>query len=104
MSELSSGSWLTFGNQISDALAEDLMCKCYENGVNFFDNAEGYARGRSELVMGKILEKVGWPRDTWLVSSKVFLARRRAAKAESVRSEPEARFRSMSRRPAPVAG
>ncbi len=72
MSELSFGSWLTFGNQISDALAEDLMRKCYENGVNFFDNAEGYARGRSELVMGKILEKVGWPRDTWLVSSKVF--------------------------------
>jgi voltage-dependent potassium channel beta subunit len=72
VSELSFGSWLTFGNQISDALAEDLMCKCYENGVNFFDNAEGYARGRSELVMGKILEKVGWPRDTWLVSSKVF--------------------------------
>jgi voltage-dependent potassium channel beta subunit len=72
VSELSFGSWLTFGNQIYDALAEDLMCKCYENGVNFFDNAEGYARGRSELVMGKILEKVGWPRDTWLVSSKVF--------------------------------
>lgn len=72
VSELSFGSWLTFGNQISDELAEDLMRKCYENGVNFFDNAEGYARGRSELVMGKILEEVGWPRDTWLVSSKVF--------------------------------
>jgi voltage-dependent potassium channel beta subunit len=72
VSELSFGSWLTFGNQISDELAEGLMRKCYENGVNFFDNAEGYARGRSELVMGKILQKVGWPRDTWLVSSKVF--------------------------------
>src|ERR1700744_1181519 len=72
VSELSFGSWLTFGNQISDALAEDLMCKCYENGVNFFDNAEGYARGRSGLVMGKILEKVGWPRDPGLVSRKVF--------------------------------
>jgi voltage-dependent potassium channel beta subunit len=72
VSELSFGSWLTFGNQISDELAEGLMRKCYENGVNFFDNAEGYARGRSELVMGKLLEKVGWPRDTWLVSSKVF--------------------------------
>jgi voltage-dependent potassium channel beta subunit len=72
VSELSFGSWLTFGNQISEELAEDLMRKCYESGVNFFDNAEGYARGRSELVMGKILEKVGWPRDTWLVSSKVF--------------------------------
>jgi voltage-dependent potassium channel beta subunit len=72
VSELSFGSWLTFGNQISDELAEGLMRKCYENGVNFFDNAEGYARGRSELVMGKILQKIGWPRDTWLVSSKVF--------------------------------
>jgi voltage-dependent potassium channel beta subunit len=72
VSELSFGSWLTFGNQIADELAEGLMRKCYENGVNFFDNAEGYARGRSELVMGKILEKVGWPRDTWLISSKVF--------------------------------
>jgi voltage-dependent potassium channel beta subunit len=72
VSELSFGSWLTFGNQISDELAEGLMRKCYDNGVNFFDNAEGYARGRSELVMGKILQKVGWPRDTWVVSSKVF--------------------------------
>ena len=72
VSELSFGSWLTFGNQISDETAEGLMRKCYESGVNYFDNAEGYARGRSELVMGKILRKVGWPRDTWLVSSKVF--------------------------------
>ncbi len=72
MSELSFGSWLTFGNQIPDDVAEALMRKAYEHGVNFFDNAEGYARGRSELVMGKILKKVGWPRDTWLVSSKVF--------------------------------
>ncbi|MBV9390741.1 MAG: aldo/keto reductase, partial [Verrucomicrobia bacterium] len=72
VSELSLGSWLTFGNQISDGVAESLMIEAYENGVNFFDNAEGYAQGRSELVMGKILNKVGWPRDTWLVSSKVF--------------------------------
>jgi voltage-dependent potassium channel beta subunit len=72
VSELSFGSWLTFGNQISDEVAEGLMRKSYENGVNFFDDAEGYARGRSELAMGKILRKIGWPRDTWLVSSKVF--------------------------------
>jgi voltage-dependent potassium channel beta subunit len=72
VSELSFGSWLTFGNQIPDDVAEGLMQKCYDNGINFFDNAEGYARGRSELVMGKILRKTGWPRDTWLVSSKVF--------------------------------
>jgi voltage-dependent potassium channel beta subunit len=72
VSELSFGSWLTFGNQISDDVAEALMRKSYDSGVNFFDNAEAYARGCSELVMGKILKKVGWPRDTWLVSSKVF--------------------------------
>ncbi|MBV9999433.1 MAG: aldo/keto reductase [Verrucomicrobia bacterium] len=72
LSELSLGSWVTFGDQISDDVAEALMIKAYEGGVNFFDNAEGYASGRSELVMGKILKKLGWPRDTWLVSSKVF--------------------------------
>jgi voltage-dependent potassium channel beta subunit len=72
VSELSFGSWVTFGDQISDDVAEALMIKAYDAGVNFFDNAEGYASGRSELVMGKILGKVGWPRDTWLVSSKVF--------------------------------
>jgi len=72
VSELSFGSWVTFGDQISDDVAEALMIKAYDAGINFFDNAEGYASGRSELVMGKILGKVGWPRDTWLVSSKVF--------------------------------
>jgi voltage-dependent potassium channel beta subunit len=72
VSELSFGSWVTFGEQIADDVAEGLMIKAYDHGVNFFDNAEGYACGRSELVMGKILNKVGWPRDTWLVSSKVF--------------------------------
>jgi voltage-dependent potassium channel beta subunit len=72
VSELSFGSWVTFGDQISDDVAEALMIKAYDAGVNFFDNAETYASGRSELVMGKILNKLGWPRDTWLVSSKVF--------------------------------
>src|ERR1700738_1508416 len=72
ISELSLGSWVTFGDQIPDDVAEDLMIKAYEGGVNFFDNAEGYAAGQSEIVMGKILRKLGWPRDTWLVSSKVF--------------------------------
>jgi voltage-dependent potassium channel beta subunit len=72
VSELSLGSWVTFGDQISDDVAEALMVKAYEGGINYFDNAEVYASGRSELVMGKILHKLGWPRDTWLVSSKVF--------------------------------
>ncbi|MCB0651905.1 MAG: aldo/keto reductase [Saprospiraceae bacterium] len=72
VSALSLGSWLTFGKQISDEVAEELMIKAYDNGVNFFDNAEIYARGQSEIVMGKILKKLGWDRTSFLVSSKVF--------------------------------
>ncbi len=72
VSALSFGSWLTFGQQIKDQTAEKLMITAYDAGINFFDNAEGYARGRSEKVMGKILKKCGWPRDTFVVSSKVY--------------------------------
>ena len=72
VSALSLGSWVTFGDQISDEVAEALMVKAYEGGVNFFDNAETYASGKSELVMGKILKKLAWDRSTYLVSSKVF--------------------------------
>ncbi len=72
VSVLSLGSWLTFGKQIESSVAEDLMSIAYERGVNFFDNAEIYARGRSELVMGEILKKKKWDRDSYIVSSKVF--------------------------------
>lgn len=72
VSELSLGSWLTFGKQIDEKLAEDCMIAAYDAGVNFFDNAEAYAEGKSEEVMGKILKKTGWARDTFVVSSKVF--------------------------------
>jgi len=72
VSALSLGSWLTFGKQITDATAEELMITAYENGVNFFDNAEIYARGQSEIVMGNILKKLNWDRSSYLVSSKVF--------------------------------
>lgn len=72
VSVLSFGSWLTFGKQIQDNTAEDLMKLAYDNGINFFDNAEIYSRGQSEIVMGNILNKMGWSRDTFVVSSKVF--------------------------------
>lgn len=72
VSALSFGSWLTFGNQIDDQTAEQLMIKSYDAGINFFDNAEGYAAGKSEIVMGNILHHLAWSRDTYLVSSKVF--------------------------------
>jgi len=72
VSELSLGSWLTFGKLITDDTAEALMKLAYDNGVNLFDNAEIYSRGESERVMGRILKRMEWPRDTWIVSSKVF--------------------------------
>ena len=72
LSELSFGAWVTFAQQISDKTAEELMTIAYDNGANFFDNAEAYAEGRAEIVMGNILKKKGWPRDTFVVSSKVF--------------------------------
>ncbi len=72
VSELSFGSWVTFGAQVGDNVAEECMRVAYENGVNFFDNAEAYASGKSETVMGNILKKFDWPRSTYVVSSKVF--------------------------------
>lgn len=72
VSALSLGSWLTFGQQISDKMADELMGLAYDAGVNFFDNAEGYAAGKSELVMGKILKNHKWERESFVVSSKVF--------------------------------
>lgn len=72
VSAFSLGSWLTFGNQIEDSVADELMTIAYDNGINFFDNAEGYAGGKSEIVMGNILKSKGWDRDSFIVSSKVF--------------------------------
>jgi len=72
ISALSFGTWLTFGKQIADTTAEELMIKAYDAGINFFDNAEIYARGKSEEVMGNILNKVKWTRSSYMVSSKVF--------------------------------
>lgn len=72
VSEVSFGSWITFGNQIEDSVSKQLMVKAYDAGVNFFDNAEIYANGQSEVVMGKYLKDLGWARDTFLVSSKAY--------------------------------
>ena len=72
VSALSFGSWVTFVNQLGEKTATDCMSYAYEQGVNFFDNAEAYASGASELLMGKILHKLKWPRDTFIVSSKAF--------------------------------
>jgi voltage-dependent potassium channel beta subunit len=72
VSSLSFGSWVTFVNQLGEKTATNCMSYAYEHGVNFFDNAEAYASGASELLMGKILRKLKWPRDSFIVSSKAF--------------------------------
>jgi voltage-dependent potassium channel beta subunit len=72
LTELSLGSWITFGSQIDDTTSGRLLDMAYDAGVNFFDNAEVYAHGASEEVMGRLLAQRNWPRDTWCVSSKVF--------------------------------
>ena len=72
LSALSFGSWVTFGYQVDDQTAQRMMHIAYDAGVNFFDNAETYAHGKSEEVMGKILSDSGWDRSTFVVSSKVF--------------------------------
>ena len=72
VSELSFGSWVTFNKQVDAGLAERMFGLCFDAGINFFDNAEGYERGGSEIVMGKALKALGRPRDSYCVSSKVF--------------------------------
>ena len=72
ISELSFGSWVTFNKQVDSGLAERMFGTCFDAGVNFFDNAEGYEAGESEIVMGKALSALNRPRDSYCVSSKVF--------------------------------
>ena len=72
VSALSFGSWVTFGNQLNADEAESCMVVSYDAGINFFDNAEAYAYGESETLMGKVLKKTGWPRDSYIISSKAY--------------------------------
>ena len=69
---LSFGSWVTFGPQLAGNLAEDCLAAAYEGGVNFFDNAEGYEAGKSETIMGEAIRALGWPRYSYVVSTKLF--------------------------------
>lgn len=71
VSLLSFGSWVTFKNQADVDAAVEMMAAAYEAGVNFFDNAEVYAHGQSEIIMGEAFKKLGWSRDSYIVSSKV---------------------------------
>ncbi|HSC40630.1 MAG TPA: aldo/keto reductase [Chitinophagaceae bacterium] len=72
LSVLSFGSWVTFHKQITDGIADELMGIAYDNGVNFFDNAEVYALGESEKMMGRVLKKKEWDRSSYTISSKAY--------------------------------
>jgi len=72
VSAFSYGSWVTFSNQVKTKNAIEFMSMAYDRGINFFDNAEVYASGESETIMGEALKELGWSRDSYCVSSKVF--------------------------------
>ena len=72
LSALSLGSWVTYHNQVDTKAAVEMMAAAFDAGVNFFDNAEGYAGGRSEEVMGAALKALAWPRLNYVVSSKFY--------------------------------
>jgi voltage-dependent potassium channel beta subunit len=72
VSALSFGSWVSFSKQINDKVADELMGIAFDNGINFFDNAEIYSLGESEKMMGRVIKKKKWDRSSFLVSSKVF--------------------------------
>jgi len=72
LSLVSFGSWVSFKNQIDDKIADELMGIAYDNGINYFDNAEAYANGESEKMMGRVLKMKNWDRSSFTVSSKVF--------------------------------
>jgi len=72
VSELAFGSWVTYGNQLDVDAARECMAAAWDHGVNFFDNAEVYAAGKSEEIMGATLKKLAWPRLRYIVSTKFF--------------------------------
>jgi voltage-dependent potassium channel beta subunit len=72
LSALSFGAWVTFGQQIGEEVASECMRAAYEAGVNFFDNAEVYAYGEAEIIMGNVIKKAGWKRSDLVISTKLF--------------------------------
>src|ERR1700691_3156440 len=72
VSVLSFGSWVTFGPQLDEGLGAECLTAAHEAGVNFYDNAEGYEAGKSETIMGKAIARNGWPRHSYVLSTKLF--------------------------------
>jgi aryl-alcohol dehydrogenase-like predicted oxidoreductase len=72
VSELSLGSWVTYHNQVDATAAREMLAAAFDAGINFFDNAEVYANGQSEVVMGQAIKALNWPRLSYIVSTKFF--------------------------------
>ncbi|CAF0953033.1 unnamed protein product, partial [Didymodactylos carnosus] len=72
VSQFGLGTWVTFGGQISDDAAEELITTAYENGINLFDTAEVYAAGKAEITLGKVLKKKKWRRSSYIVCTKLY--------------------------------
>ncbi len=72
VSALSLGAWVTYGGQVGEQIAYECMTEAYDNGVNFFDNAEVYADGKAETVMGNVIQQAGWKRSDLVISTKIF--------------------------------
>lgn len=72
ISALSLGAWVTYGEQVREDTAYECMQAAFDSGVNFFDNAEAYANGNAEIVMGNVLKKAGWKRSDLVISTKIF--------------------------------
>ncbi len=73
VSALSFGSWVTFGDQVDTALAKECLTAARDGGVNFFDNAEAYAAGQSEQIMGDAIRELGWERHSYVISTKLYM-------------------------------
>jgi voltage-dependent potassium channel beta subunit len=72
LSALSLGAWVTYGSQVGEDVAYECMTAAFEQGVNFFDNAEAYASGEAEVVMGNVIRRTGWKRSDLVISTKIF--------------------------------
>jgi voltage-dependent potassium channel beta subunit len=72
VSALSLGAWVTYGGQVGENIAYECMTAAYEHGVNFFDNAEAYAGGEAEIVMGNVIKKAGWKRSDLVIATKIY--------------------------------
>ncbi|KAI9330030.1 putative aldo/keto reductase [Zopfochytrium polystomum] len=97
VSVLSLGGWLTYGGQVDDTVTEACLKAAYDAGINFFDNAESYGNGESELAMGRVIKKLAWPRPSFVVSTKIYFGSKSSPLVVG-QPEPGSNSRGLSRK------